>query len=110
MEHDLRHCAGEKDLHGGEVLRSVGERIDEARHLAIDFGPFGGGGALQSRGVGDGGNMEQKVCRSTKGGMNDHRVSDCGLREDLVSADAELMQAENGAGLAARGIKPDGLA
>ena len=31
MQHHLGHASGEKDLHGGEVARAVGQSVDQAR-------------------------------------------------------------------------------
>ncbi len=36
VKHHLGYASGEKDLDGGEVVRTVGQSIDEARNLAID--------------------------------------------------------------------------
>ena len=39
VEHDFGCASGEEDLHGGVVSGAVGERVDDARDLAVDAGP-----------------------------------------------------------------------
>ena len=109
-EHDFRHAAGEKDLHGGEVARAVGKRVDEARDEAIDLNPVRDGGALKARGMGDGGQMEEQVGGTAEGSVENHGVAQSGWGEDVADADAELMQAQKSAGRAAGRVEPDGLA
>ena len=42
MEHHLGQSSGEEDLDGGKVLRTIGQRVYQARHLAIDVRPVFG--------------------------------------------------------------------
>ena len=110
MQHHLGCAAGEEDLHGRVVPRAVGESVDEARNLAIDVCPVFCGGPLEFCGVGDGGDVQEEVGRSAEGRVDDHGVVDCGLGEDVVSSKMQLLEAQNGAGRAAGGVEPDGLA
>ena len=98
VEHDLGDASGEEDLHGGEAAGAVGEGVDEARDFAVDRGPVGGGGAAEAGGVGDGRDVEQEVGRAAEGCVEDHGVADGGVGEDVAGADAELGQAQEGAG------------
>src|SRR5580704_120369 len=61
MEHHFRDGAGEKNLDGGETLWAVGQRINEARDGAIDFGPICDTRAAELGGVRDGGDVQQKI-------------------------------------------------
>ena len=108
MQHDLRHSAGQKHLHGGKG--AVGQRIDQSRHQAIDRGPVSDGGALEPRRVGDGGNVEQQIGGSAKGCVDHHGVANGCVGENILGADVQLVHAQDGAAGAARRIKPDGLA
>ena len=40
FQHHLGHAAGQKHLHGGEITRAVGQRVHQARNLAIDLDPI----------------------------------------------------------------------
>ena len=110
LQHDLGHAAGEKYLHGGEAPRAVGQRVHEARNLAIDLNPIGDRGTRQACGVRDGGKMDEQIRRSAKGGVQHHGIADGRGSENVARAQAKLMQAQKGAGRAARGVEPDGLA
>ena len=110
VKHDLGHAAGKKDLHGGEIARAIGERIDETRHLTIYFGPIRCGGTLQARGMGNGGDMQQEVGGTAERGMKHHRIANRRFCQDLFGADPQPVQAQNGAARAAGYVKPDGLA
>ena len=52
----------------------------------------------------------EQIRRSAKGGVQHHGVADGRGRENVARADTQLMQAQQGAGRAARGVEPDGLA
>ena len=97
MQHDLRHAAGEKDLHGGEVAWAVGQRIDDARNLAIGALPVGARGPSQAGSVRDGGNVQQQIRRSAEGSVQDHRVADRGVSEDVARAEPELREPQQSA-------------
>ena len=83
VQHDLGHAAGEEDLHGGVVAGAVGQRVDEARDLAVDVCPVFGGWAVEPGGVGDGGDVEQEIGRAAEGRVDDHGVADGGVGEDV---------------------------
>src|SRR5258707_2099443 len=65
---------------------------------------------MQLCGVRDGGDVEQQVGGASKGSVDDHGVVDGCVGEDVGCADVELAQAQDGAGRAAGGVEPDGLA
>ena len=110
VEHDLGCSAGEEDLHGGVVSGAVGESVDESRDLAVDAGPVFCCGPVEFRGVGDGGDVEQEIGGAAEGRVDDHRVVDGGVGEDVLSSKVQLLEAQDGAGGAAGGVEPDGLA
>ena len=60
--------------------------------------------------MGDGGDVEEEIGGAAEGCVDDHGVADGGVGEDVVSAEVELLHAEDGAGGAAGGVEPDGLA
>ena len=51
VQHDLGHAAGQKDLDCGVTDRAIRQHIYQARRLAIDARPIGGGRSRQARGV-----------------------------------------------------------
>ncbi len=67
-------------------------------------------GRCEFCGVGDGGDVEQQIGGAAEGCVDDHGVVDGGVGEDVLSAEVQLAQAEDGAGGAAGGVEPDGLA
>ena len=110
VQHHFRHAAGKENLDGGEVARAVGQGVHQARHLAIDLRPVGGGGPLQFRRKGDGGNVQQQIGGSAKGRVDHHGVLNRGLRQDIRRADLQLVQAQYRPRRTARGVEPNGLA
>jgi hypothetical protein len=88
VQHHLRHAAGKKHLHGGEIPRAVGQRIDQTRNLAIDGGPIRSRGPLQASRVGDGRQVQQQIRRSAKRCVQNHRIAHRGLGQHVAHADA----------------------
>ena len=39
VQHHLGHAAGQEDAHRRMIARAVGQRVDEARHAAVDLVP-----------------------------------------------------------------------
>ena len=60
--------------------------------------------------MGDRRHVQQQIGGAAEGRVDDHGVFDRGVGEDVVRANVELMQAQDGAGGAAGGVEPDGLA
>lgn len=110
MQHHLGHAAGEENLDSGKVARSIRQGVHQARHLAIHVGPVGSGRPLQFCRKRDGGNMQQKIGRSSKGRVDHHGVLDSGLCQDVGRADPQLMQPQNCPRRAASGVEPNRLA
>jgi len=54
--------------------------------------------------------MQEEVGGASKGGVGHHRIFERGLGEDIVSAQVQVMQAQEGAGGAASCVEPDGCA
>ena len=63
---------------------SVGQHIDQPRHLAIDGNPVLYHGPLQSGGVSDGWNVQQQIRRAAKGRVYSHGVTDAGRGENVL--------------------------
>ena len=84
MQHDLGHAAGQEHAHRRMSDRAVGQRIDQARHAAIDVDPVLDGRPPQAGGIGDGRNVQQQVRRAAEGRMHDHRVADRGVGQNVA--------------------------
>ena len=93
MEHHFRDGAGEKNLDGGETLWAVGQRINEARDGAIDFGPICDTRAAELGGVRDRGDVKQKIRRSAECCVDNHGVSNRSIGENVGGCDAEMRHA-----------------
>ena len=78
--------------------------------LAIDRGPVVHGGAAESGGVGDGGEVQKQVGGSAERGVDDHGVADGAVGEDVAGAKSAALELEQGAGGARGHVEPDGLA
>ena len=61
MQHDFGNAAREENANGWMMGRSVGQDVDNARHLAIDFDPVANLGPWETCGVRDGRNVQQQV-------------------------------------------------
>ncbi len=92
MQHHLRHATGQEDLNGCEVVGSIWQGIDQARHSAIDGSPIIRRRAAKAGSMGDRRNVQKKIGRSAKSGVYDHSVSDRRVRQDATRANAELRQ------------------
>ncbi len=87
MQHHFRYAAGEEDLDGGKIARSIRQGIHQARHLAIHLRPVGSDRPPQFRCKRDGRNMQQKVGGTTESRVDHHGVLDRGLRQYIGGAD-----------------------
>ena len=107
MQHYLGHTAGEKDLHGGVVLRAVGQNVDEARHRAVNAGPILNRRTAQPHGVGDRRYVQNQIGRTAEGRVNHHRVVDGVVSQDVAGRDALGLEVEQRARRAAGQVAPD---
>jgi hypothetical protein len=74
MEHDLRYSTGQVKADGGKVLGTVRQDVDEPRDAAVHGAPIIHGRSLESRGVRDGRDVQQEICRAAAGRMHGDRV------------------------------------
>src|SRR3990172_1253843 len=109
MKHDFRDATSQKHANCGMVHRSIGENIDNARHLTIDVNPVLNRWTFYSRSVGDGRNVQQKIGRTAKGSMNCHGVMEGFFSQNLTYVNALTFQQDERAGRPARHIEPDQL-
>jgi hypothetical protein len=79
MQHRFRYGASEKNLHGGEITRAIGKRIDKARDSSINFGPVSDRRPAKFCGMCDGRNVNKKIGGTAKSGVNNHGVSNRGV-------------------------------
>jgi hypothetical protein len=91
------------------ALGAIRERVDEARHLAIDARPIVYRGTRQSRGMRDGGQMQNQVRRPAESRVNHQRVAHVGIGENSAHGEPARFHLKDGAGGAARHIGPDGV-
>ncbi len=110
VQHDFGNTAGEKDLNGDVSDGAIGQRIDEARDLAIDLDPIFAGRAAQAGGVGDRGDVQEQVGRSAERRVDDHRVTNRLVGQHVAQADGLLLHRDQCAGGAGGEVEPDGLA
>ena len=83
MEHHFRHATGEEHAHGRMVDWAVGKNADEARHDGIDPDPVIDRRQGNAGGVGEGGDVEEEICRAAEGGVDHHRVAQGSGRDDV---------------------------
>src|SRR6202041_1170828 len=95
MQHNLRYCAGQKNLNCGEVVRPVWKSIHEPWDCTIDRGPICCRRSPQSRCVSDGGNMQQQISRSSEGGMHHHRIANRSVCEHVACSDAKARHSQD---------------
>ncbi len=107
MQHRLGHAAREIDLHGGVVLRAVGQRIDEARHLPVDAHPIVDGRTTQPGGVRDRGHVQHEIGRTAERGVADEGIVDRIVRENVARRGARGVECEQSAGRATGDVAPD---
>ena len=84
VQHDLRDAAGQEGPHRRVIGGSVGQHADEPGDLRIDLMPVIDRGSWQARRERDGRDVEDQVRRTAERGVNDHRVADRRLGEDLA--------------------------
>ena len=87
MEHGFGDASGQEDLNGRMVAGAVGEGVDDAGDLPVDASPIGGGGTLQSSGVGDGGQVQDQVRGASESGVGDHGVVEGFFGQDVFHRD-----------------------
>ena len=109
MQHHFRHSAGEERADGRMIDGAVRQDADEARHTAVDVDPIVDGRSPKPSGVGDGGDVEQEIGGTAKGRMDDHRVADAGVGDDVAAEDPPGFEFDQGLRGTHGEIGPDGF-
>ena len=89
------------------ALRPVGQRVHQARRLAIDARPIVHRGARQSRGMGDGRQVQDQVGGTAEGRVHHQGIAHRGVVQDAAHGQAGGFHCQDGARRAARHIGPD---
>ena len=110
VEHHFRYAAGEEDADRGMVLGAVGQRIDDPGDFLVHGDPVVHRRPAQAGGMGDGGNMQQQVCRAAEGRMDHHGVRECIVGDDVATGEAALFEGQQGRRGSAGHVGPDRLA
>ena len=109
VQHDLGYAPRKENPDRGVTNGAVRKGIHQTGHHAIDGGPIGDGWSFQTRAEGDSGNMQEQIGRATKRRVNDHRIMDGIIGQD-VSANKPLTgHGHHGVGGLCRQIQPNGL-
>ena len=87
MQHDFWDAAGEERADSRMIDGTVRQHADEARNAAVDVDPVVYGRATKPCGMGDGGNVEQEIGGTAEGRVDDHRIADAGVGQDVAAED-----------------------
>ena len=110
MPHDFGDAAGQVQLDRRVIHRTVRQDVDKSRNAAIGFLPIRDGRTFETGGMGDGGNVQQKIGRAAAGRMHGDGIVDRRLREDVAERQSLGGKFHQGCGRVAGHVEPDRLA
>ena len=87
VQHDFGHTTGQVHLHRRVIDRTVGQHVDKPRELRrLTRRQSSTVGRSQTGGVGDRGNVQQKIGRATAGRMHGDGVANGRLGQDVAES------------------------
>ena len=109
VEHHLGRAAGEEDAHGRMADGAIRQRVHETRRGAVRGDPVVHFWNREARGVCDGGDVEQQIRRAADGRVDDERVADGSVGEDVATAESACIEIHDGLRGTHRDVEPHGL-
>ncbi len=106
---DFGNTAGQKQTHRRMTDRTIGQTVDEPRHERVDFAERGGVWPLQTRCGGDRRDVQQQIGAAADGRVNQHRVEDRIVGQDLAHRFTALDHQPRCGGRITSQLRPDRL-
>ena len=82
MKHDFWDTASHEHLDGGVIAWAIRERINQPRGAAVNALPVLHGGWFEASSVGNRRDVQEKVSRSAKSRVDEHRIFQGLVRQD----------------------------
>jgi hypothetical protein len=110
MKHNLRHSARQKHAHGGMMLWTVRQNIDDARNFTIDLDPIIHRGPAQSSRMRNGGHVQKQIRRTAHGRVDGHRVANALICDEVAHPQPFRFKIADGSRGSHRHVRPHRLA